>query len=278
MARSVSWLLIGLGVIVLIDAGVTIVWQEPLSALYTTVKQHELAGSLEALDTAPVVGQEAHSLRLLHGAKARIKLLARDLEDHAAEGSAVGRIEIPHIGANYVLVDGTSTSSLEKGPGVYSHTIYPRRSFPGLRGTTAIAGHRTTFLAPFRHINDLTRGDKIFVTMPYGRFTYTVEKLRTVLPTDVAAAVRPVGHPQLVLSACTPAFSASHRLLVYARQTAITPLGAARVYDERLLAKRYRTSMVAKGVGLPVGGLRHTFFRPTDAHSRSGSRAARVGQ
>ena len=130
---------------------------------------------------------------------------------------------IPQIGASYVVVKGTDTQDLESGPGVYSDT-----SFPGVAGTTAIAGHRTTYLAPFRNINLLHPGNRILVNMPYAHLTYTVTSQRVVKPTDVQAAISQVGYPRLVLSACTPLFSAAKRLLVYARLTRMVPAGDAR--------------------------------------------------
>jgi sortase A len=108
------------------------------------------------------------------------------------------------------------------GPG-----ILHRSRFPGLSGTTAIAGHRTTYLAPFRHIDSLSRGDQIMLLMPYAHLEYTVTGQRVVSPTDVSAAVGPVGYTRLVLSACTPLFTAEKRLLVYARLTRTVPVGAA---------------------------------------------------
>ena len=121
------------------------------------------------------------------------------------------------------MVKGTGTSELESGPGIYSET-----AFPGVPGTTAIAGHRTTWLAPFRHIDALRPGQPIVLEMPYARFTYRVIGSRVVLPTDVSV-LDPVGYSRLVLSACTPLFSASHRLIVFARLTSTAPLGAARI-------------------------------------------------
>jgi sortase A len=128
---------------------------------------------------------------------------------------------IPRIGVSFVVVKGTSASDLRSGPGIYSGT-----PFPGIAGTTAIAGHRTTYLAPFRHIDALRRGNRILLNMPYAHFTYTVVATRVVPPTDVNAAVADVGYPRLVLSACTPLFSAAMRLLVYARLTGAVPWGA----------------------------------------------------
>jgi sortase A len=222
-ARSVlAGLLILAGAALLLDVGITLVWQEPISALYARLKQESLSGDLRALDRATPAIPARRELARLHEGRQRIAYLAGALQRQAKAGSAVGRIRIPAIGANFVVVKGAGASELENGPG-----IYPETGFPGVPGTTAIAGHRTTYLAPFRHIDKLRRGELIVLEMPYGRFTYTVVGSRVVLPTDVAV-LDPVGYSRLVLSACTPLFSASHRLIVFARLTTTVPLGAAR--------------------------------------------------
>jgi sortase A len=256
LVRALSSLLIAAGLLALLDAGITLVWQEPLTALYATIQQDNLRGSLRALERAAPTQAAAQRLALVHRVDERIALLASELERKAPDGSAVGRIEIPRIGASFVVVNGTSAADLEEGPGIYSRSGFPQRTFPGLSGTTAVAGHRTTYLAPFRHIDALRRGNRIVLTMPYGRFTYTVSGQRVVSPNEVAAAVDPVGYPRLVLSACTPLFSAAQRILVFARLTDTTPLGAAHAYDRRLVAGTYPTSALARALGLPDGGLR----------------------
>src|SRR5207244_9241718 len=96
------------------------------------------------------------------------------------------------------------SSSLELGPAHYGDT-----SLPGEPGTVGIAGHRTTYGAWFRHIDDLRRGDEIVLTMPYGRFTYVVQGHR-IVPASGQHAFNGVGYDRLVLSACHPRFSASH--------------------------------------------------------------------
>jgi len=227
MLRALSSTLIVLGVLALVDVGVTLVWQEPFSALYAKLQQDQLRGTLRTLEYAKPSARENARLLELVNERRRIAFLAGELARHAALGSAVGSIRIPRIGADFVLVYGTGTEELEKGPGIYTQSIYPGTRFPGLGATTAIAGHRTTFLAPFRHIDDLRRGDRIMVDMPYAHFVYTVMGHRSVLPTDVYAAIRHAGYSRLVLSACTPPFSAAERLLVYARLTKTTPVGAA---------------------------------------------------
>jgi len=222
--RALSIALIAVGALALLDAGVTLVWQEPFSALYAKFRQDHLNGTLSAAERAAPTAVERRTLASLPDERHRVAFLASELQRHAGDGSAVGRIVIPRIDASYVMVKGTDTSDLESGPGIYSET-----NFPGVAGTTAIAGHRTTYLAPFRDINELSPGNHILLEMPYAHFTYTVIGQRVVLPTDVSAAVANVGYTRLVLSACTPLFSAEKRLLVYARLTKTVPVGAARV-------------------------------------------------
>ena len=233
--RVLSIVLILVGTLALIDAGVTLVWQEPFSALYAKFRQDHLSGTLRAVERATPTPVERRALASLPDERRRVAFLASELQRHAGDGSAVGRIVIPRIDASYVVVKGTDTSDLESGPG-----IYPETNFPGVAGTTAIAGHRTTYLAPFRDINELSPGNHIFLNMPYAHFTYTVIGQRVVLPTDVSAAVSRVGYTRLVLSACTPLFSAEKRLLVYARLTRTVPVGAARVLGGRV----YQPSMI----------------------------------
>ncbi|HEY2768782.1 MAG TPA: class E sortase [Solirubrobacteraceae bacterium] len=219
--RALSVLLILAGVLALLDAGVTLLWQEPLSALYARFEQDHLRGTLRGIEDArPSVLERLRLVRLSE--ERRVALLARELQRHAAPGSPVGSIHIPRIGVDFVVVKGTGLDELEKGPGVY-----PETRFPGLGGTTAIAGHRTTWLAPFRHIDELRRGDHIQLDMPYAHFIYTVTGHRVVEPNDVRAATARVGYSRLVLSACTPLFSAAKRILVYARLSTATPVGAA---------------------------------------------------
>ncbi|HEV3046956.1 MAG TPA: class E sortase [Solirubrobacteraceae bacterium] len=222
-ARAVAIVLVAVGCLALADALVTLVWQEPISALYASIRQHDLGSSLRGVERAPPSPAERHTLASLSDERARIAFLARELERRSHNGAAVGRIMIPRVGADYVMVKGTDTADLISGPG-----IYPETSFPGIPGTTAVAGHRTTYLAPFREINFLKPGNHILLYMPYAHFTYTVTGQRVVWPSDVGAAVSQVGYSRLVLSACTPVFSAEKRLLVYARLTRTVPVGAAR--------------------------------------------------
>jgi sortase A len=222
--RVLAALLIFAGTVALIDAGVTLVWQEPFSALYAKLRQDHLSGALAKVEHAAPTAEEQRQLIDLGDVRHRVAYLAGRLEGHAKDGSPVGRIEIPRIGASFVVVKGTDTSDLESGPGIYSETV-----FPGMAGTTAIAGHRTTYLAPFRHVDLLRAGNTIALRMPYAHFTYRVIAKRVVAPTDVNAAVGNVGYSRLVLSACTPLFSAAKRLLIYARLVRTVPVGEGRM-------------------------------------------------
>ena len=222
--RAFSWVLILVGALALVDATVTLVWQEPFSAIYARIQQDRLSGALHKVELAQPTPVERRQLSSLPAQRQRIAFLASELQHHAGKGSPVGTIHIPSLGIAYVVVSGTGVSELQKGPGVF-----PETRFPGIAGTTAIAGHRTTYLAPFRHIDSLRRGDRILLNMPYAHFTYVVSGHRVVSPNDVGAAVNPVGYSRLVLSACTPLFSAAQRLLVFARLTRTVPVGAARV-------------------------------------------------
>ena len=128
------------------------------------------------------------------------------------EGDSIARLEIPAIGVSEYVVEGTDTGDLRKGPG-----HYPDTPLPGERGTSAIAGHRTTYGAPFRNIDDLKPGQVIRVDMPDGRFVYRVERVKIVDDQDMSV-LEPVGYKRLMLSACHPLYSAAERVIVFARQ------------------------------------------------------------
>jgi sortase A len=152
----------------------------------------------------------------------RIAYLARNELRQIKTGDGIGRIQIPRIGATYTIIQGTDELSLEKGPG-----HYPGTRLPGMGQTVGIAGHRTTYLAPFKRINELKPGDRIVVTMRYGRFTYAVQNTKIVLPTAIWVT-HDVGYDRLVLSACNPLYSAAQRIIVFARLRSVVPLGPAR--------------------------------------------------
>jgi sortase A len=217
--RALSGVLITTGVLLVADAVLTVVWQEPITAIYAKIHQDQLGKQLDKLDALPPSPNEARVLRALHAEHARIAFLAREMRRRVHTGQAIGRIRIPHIHASYVVVQGTDESSLMKGPG-----HYPATPFPGMPGTVGIAGHRTTYLAPFNKLDKLRRGDLVVLQMPYATVRYAVEKTRIVLPTAVWVT-KPVGYDRLVMTACHPKYSASHRIAVFAREVSETERG-----------------------------------------------------
>jgi sortase A len=219
--RALSTVLIVAGSLLILDAGVTLAWQEPVTAIYAKIQQSQLRGDLKKLEKTAPAPPVRRALRRIPSSSKRLALLARTLRRTVKDGQAIGRIKIPRIGASFVVVQGTGTGDLQKGPG-----HYPDTPLPGLGGTVAIAGHRTTYLAPFRHIDDLKPGDSIVLEMPYGLFTYKVQRTRIVKPTAVWIT-QPVGYARLVLSACHPLYSASHRIVVFARLASAVPRGQA---------------------------------------------------
>jgi sortase A len=190
--RFVASVLMVSGALLITDAAVTLLWQEPVSAFVAERQQQQLE---EALFDPP----------------------ERVVQRKPLKGDAIARIRIPAIGLDDYVVEGTDTGSLRKGPG-----HYPETPLPGDPGTTAIAGHRTTYGAPFREIDKLKRGDRIVLDMTDGRFIYRVTRTKIVDDSDLSVLDR-VGYKQLVLSACHPLYSAAQRVIAFARQVRREP-------------------------------------------------------
>src|SRR3954454_25165153 len=208
--RFVASVLITSGILMLVDAVLTVTWQEPVSAYFAQQSQDHLNDELK--QDAPLAAADKRTVASIRDERLRLRRLAGLAKRRAHAGHAIGTIRIPRIGAKYAVVHGTDTTSLRKGPG-----HYPATNFPGPGGTVAIAGHRTTYLAPFNQIDRLKHGDEIVLDMPYGKFTYAVDQTKIVDPTDLSVVDQVRGREQLVLSACHPLYSASHRIIVFAR-------------------------------------------------------------
>jgi sortase A len=217
--RALSTLLIAAGALVLADGIATLVWQEPVTAVYARVQQERLGDELEELEQAAPAPAERRALARLPDPRRRLGFAARALGRRSEPGDPLGRLRVPAIGLSTVVVEGTDGADLRAGPGHYADT-----ALPGQRGTVAIAGHRTTYGAPFRRVDDLDRGDRIELEMPYGSFVYRVEHTRIVAPTAVEVVDR-VAYDRLVLTACHPLYSASERIVVFARLARANPFG-----------------------------------------------------
>ena len=213
-------LLLLAGFLSLTEGIVTVAWQEPITALSTYRLQRALGDELGRTERALFSPSSLLGLKKVGTERSRMAVLAGQMERRTGTGGALGRIEMPRIGVKFVFVQGVGSNSLRKGPGHYPDTV-----LPGQRGTVGIAGHRTTFLAPFRHIDRLRRRDQLVLSMPYGRFTYAVEGSRVVAPSNITV-LRATGKDRLVLTTCTPLFSAAKRLVVTARLKSAVPTGA----------------------------------------------------
>jgi sortase A len=128
----------------------------------------------------------------------------------AAEGDAVAHLSIPEIGVDKIVIEGVALNDLKRGPG-----HYPDTPLPGQPGNAAIAGHRTTYGAPFNRINELERGDEILVTTVQGAFRYEVSDQLIVSPSEVGV-LDDFGDNRLTLTACHPKYSARQRIIVVA--------------------------------------------------------------
>jgi sortase A len=218
--RVLSVTLITAGVVVLLDVGLTLAYREPISAIYGSILQGRAADELEDLEARFPGRADLRAIATVANPRRKARILARRFARRVGEGDAIGRVKAPAMdGLDAVLVQGTDTETLQKGPG-----HYPQTGFPGEPGTVAIAGHRTTYLAPFRHIDSVERGDRIRLEMPYATFAYRVERTATVEPEDIGV-IRDHGYQRLVLSACHPLYSAAERYIVFARLRTVRILG-----------------------------------------------------
>jgi sortase A len=191
-------------------------WQDPFTALYTKWKQHELASQYDKQARSFDASISGGSL----GAERKdIARAAKRYRASAKRGQAIGRLRVPRMGVNLILVNGTDHDSLKNGPGRDQRTF-----MPGENRLVYIAGHRTTYLAPFSHINEIRPGDRITIEVPYGTFIYTATRHRIVKATDLSV-LRSPRHELLELQACHPRFFASHRYIAYARLIRVEPRG-----------------------------------------------------
>lgn len=196
------------GVLLLLDAGLTLAWQEPVSAFMASREQAALTDELKGLDKQATADKAAVADE--RDIKRRMAKLARLQARRDNKGDPIGRLRMPALGRSYVVVEGTDLTTLRKGPG-----HYPKTPLPGEGGTVGVAGHRTTYGAPFRTIDDLKRGDQLEMDMPYGRFFYRVDRTQIVKP-DAIWITDKQKNEMLVLSACHPLYSAARRIVIFA--------------------------------------------------------------
>jgi sortase A len=203
-------------------------WQDPVTGLYTRWQQHRLEAELNRefrtyahAPGANVLVDRAREAKTIEADAARLRR-------SAGSGQAIGRILVPRLGLNMILVNGTDESSLARGPG-----RDPRSYMPGQNRLVYVAGHRTTFLAPFSQIDTIRPGDSITLEMPYGTFLYRALRHIIVRANDLAV-LRSPRHELLALQACNPRFFATQRYIVYARLVDVSERDGPRLSAEKL--------------------------------------------
>jgi sortase A len=210
MRRAGNALLI-VGVTFIVWGAVVYFWGEPFTGLYERRQQGQLADDYEERERVyrpPAAAAESEP---------DLTRIAQAYRRRLPHGAPMGRLTVPRLDLRRIVVNGAEGGDLRRGPG------RDLRSFmPGEGKLVYIAGHRTTYGAPFRHIDDLRRGDRIVLEVPYGRFVYRVTGHAIVKPEDVER-LRPRGREELALQASHPPYSASRRYIAYARFVRVSP-------------------------------------------------------
>ena len=180
-----------------------VLWQLFGTGLVEQHAQQRLAHSFTAATQFPRVEHAEHDPAPHVGRASSGVVAQRSSGGRAERGSVVGRLQIPAIGLDQFVVQGTSENQLAEGPGHYEQT-----ALPGAAGNVAIAGHRTTFGAPFNRLGAVIPGDLIYLTDAAGeRLEYRVDAQPvSVLPSDVAV-LSDFGDNRITLTTCTPEFS-----------------------------------------------------------------------
>jgi sortase A len=227
--RVFGTLLIAAGVLTLAWVVCVWRWEDPFTAVYTHIQQSRLARAYDSRAAAFKPELRSGSLASL---QRQVAASAQAYRRTLHTGDPVGRIKIGRIGLNMVVVQGTDHETLKKGPGHYAGS-----ALPGEGRLVYVAGHRTTYLAPFAYIDDIRVGDFVTMEVPYGTFTYRVTR-HYVVTENAVEVLRDHGREILRLQACHPRFFASHRYLVDARLVSVAPRGATTYTPTRVAAAR----------------------------------------
>ena len=216
MRHRLGTVLLVVGIGILGWAATVYLWKDPFTTAYTAYEQRQLESALDRQFEAwrplrtPVSRPGKPPLR-----RDDVRREARRYRLASHDGDALAKLKVPRLGLSTVMVNGTSVSDLRRGPGRHLETY-----MPGERQLVYVAGHRTTYGAPFSDIDKLRRGDPITVELPYATIEYRVTAHRIVDDNDLSV-LKSEGYEQLVLQACHPRFFASERYLVYARPVSV---------------------------------------------------------
>ncbi|HVR12595.1 MAG TPA: class D sortase, partial [Gaiellaceae bacterium] len=219
MRHRIGTFLLVVGFGVLAWAATVYLWKDPFTTAYTAYEQRKLESSLDRrFETwKPARHPASHATAQPKPQIDDVRSEARRFRLESHEGDAIAKLKIPRIHLDAVVVNGTGTADLRRGPGRHLETY-----MPGERQLVYIAGHRTTYGAPFGDIDKIRPGDLITASLPYATVTYRVTGHRIVDDNDLSV-LKTHHREQLVLQACHPRFFASERYLVYA-----TPISVKR--------------------------------------------------
>ena len=141
-----------------------------------------------------------------------ISIATKTLTNQAAKAEflpdVVGRLTILSANINHYVVFGATNKKLEYGPGYILGT-----SLPGTGGNFAIAGHRTTYGAPFGNLDRVQVGETIIFQTNTNQYKYQVIEVKIVSPED-NYVLENYGDDRITLTTCHPKFSAKQRLIV----------------------------------------------------------------
>jgi sortase A len=194
----------------LITAGVLVLLFVVYQLWGTGIKEAQAQNKLEDEFEQVLADMEQSGANTTAGPSAEAPTATTTPPPAPPEGDAAAHLVIPKIGVDKIVVEGVEVADLKEGPG-----HYPDSPMPGQPGNSAIAGHRTTYGAPFNRIDELVPGDEINVTTRQGTFTYKVEAQQIVRP-DQVEVLNDYGDNRLTLTACHPKYSASQRIVVIA--------------------------------------------------------------
>ena len=217
MGHRLGTLLLVVGIGVLAWTATVYLWKDPFTTAYTAYEQQRLASNLDRQfenwkpSPEPVVqpGTPKPPRDDVSRDAKRFRLSSDD-------GDAIARLRVPRLGISIVVINGTDAGDLRRGPGRHRETF-----MPGEGELVYVAGHRTTYGAPFSDIDRLETGDTISVELPYGSVEYRVTRHRIVDDNDLSV-LESHSREELVLQACHPRFFASQRYLVYASPVSVS--------------------------------------------------------
>jgi len=214
LARIAGTLMIVAGVGAIAWAFTVWKWEDPLTATLNYFDQRQLA---QSFDRQLQEGRPTGTAARVAGGRTTVPRSAVQWRRIVKRGDAVARLRIPRLGLTTIVVNGTDHDSLKRGPGRYAGS-----AMPGEGELVYLAGHRTTYGAPFSRIDKLRKGDRVFLELPYGAFEYAITGHRIVAATQTSV-LESKGLEQLALQACHPRFFATQRYIAYAKPVRVSP-------------------------------------------------------